>query len=45
MGNIYVIKHDVVQVMSAGTEIWDVEKITIKADSEAEFLLMEVPMK
>jgi hypothetical protein len=31
--------------MSAGTGIWDVEKITIKADSEAEFLLMEVPMK
>jgi redox-sensitive bicupin YhaK (pirin superfamily) len=28
-----------------GLGIWDVEKITIKADSEAEFLLMEVPMK
>jgi redox-sensitive bicupin YhaK (pirin superfamily) len=28
-----------------GLGIWDVEKITIKADSEAEFLLMEGPMK
>jgi redox-sensitive bicupin YhaK (pirin superfamily) len=28
-----------------GLGIWDVDKITIKADSEAEFLLMEVPLK
>lgn len=28
-----------------GLGIWDVDKIAIKADSEAEFLLMEVPMK
>ena len=27
-----------------GFGIWDVEKITIQADSDAEFLLMEVPM-
>jgi quercetin 2,3-dioxygenase len=28
-----------------GLGIWDVEKFTIKADTESEFLLMEVPMK
>jgi quercetin 2,3-dioxygenase len=28
-----------------GFGIWDVDKITIKADSEVDFLLMEVPMK
>jgi redox-sensitive bicupin YhaK (pirin superfamily) len=28
-----------------GLGIWDVDDITVKADSEAEFLLMEVPMK
>lgn len=28
-----------------GFGIWDVEKITVKADSAAEFLLMEVPMR
>ena len=28
-----------------GLGIWDVDKLSIKADSEAEFLLMEVPMK
>jgi hypothetical protein len=28
-----------------GFGIWDVDKIVIKADSESEFLLMEVPMK
>jgi hypothetical protein len=28
-----------------GFGIWDVEKISLKADTEAEFLLMEVPMK
>ncbi|MGD0582598.1 MAG: pirin family protein [Bacteroidales bacterium] len=28
-----------------GLGIWDVDKLTAKADSEAEFLLMEVPMK
>jgi quercetin 2,3-dioxygenase len=28
-----------------GLGIWDVDKLTINADSEAEFLLMEVPMK
>lgn len=27
-----------------GMGIWDTEKITIKADSQAEFLIMEVPM-
>ncbi len=27
-----------------GFGIWDTEKVTIKADSDAEFLLMEVPM-
>jgi quercetin 2,3-dioxygenase len=28
-----------------GQGLWDVDKLTIKADSDAEFLLMEVPMK
>ena len=28
-----------------GFGIWDVERFSVKADSEAEFLLMEVPMK
>jgi hypothetical protein len=28
-----------------GFGIWDVDKLTVKVDSEAEFLLMEVPMK
>lgn len=28
-----------------GFGIWDIDKITIKADSDAELLLMEVPMK
>ena len=28
-----------------GLGIWDVEKFAIKAETEAEFLLMEVPMK
>jgi quercetin 2,3-dioxygenase len=28
-----------------GLGIWDVDKLSVKADSEAEFLLMEVPMK
>lgn len=28
-----------------GLGIWDVEKVSISADSDAEFLLMEVPMK
>jgi quercetin 2,3-dioxygenase len=28
-----------------GFGLWDIEKIFIKADSDAEFLLMEVPMK
>jgi len=28
-----------------GFGIWDIDKITIKADSEAEFLLMDIPMK
>ena len=35
------------QVLNArdGYGIWDFEKLTISADSEAEFLLMEVPMQ
>jgi hypothetical protein len=28
-----------------GLGLWDVDKLSIKADSDAEFLLMEVPMK
>ncbi|KGO96516.1 pirin family protein [Flavobacterium enshiense] len=28
-----------------GFGIWDIDKVSIKADSEAEFLLMEVPMQ
>jgi hypothetical protein len=28
-----------------GLGIWDVDKLSVKADSDAEFLLMEVPMK
>jgi redox-sensitive bicupin YhaK (pirin superfamily) len=28
-----------------GFGIWDVDKVTVKADTDAEFLLMEVPMK
>ena len=28
-----------------GVGIWDVERFSVKADSDAEFLLMEVPMK
>jgi quercetin 2,3-dioxygenase len=28
-----------------GFGIWDVEKLSVKADTDAEFLLMEVPMK
>ena len=28
-----------------GYGIWDVEKLSVRADSDAEFLLMEVPMK
>jgi redox-sensitive bicupin YhaK (pirin superfamily) len=28
-----------------GLGLWDVDKLSVKADSEAEFLLMEVPFK
>jgi redox-sensitive bicupin YhaK (pirin superfamily) len=28
-----------------GFGIWDIDKLSVKADSDAEFLLMEVPMK
>jgi quercetin 2,3-dioxygenase len=28
-----------------GYGIWDIDKFIIKADTDAEFLLMEVPMK
>jgi hypothetical protein len=28
-----------------GFGIWDTDKLSVKADSDAEFLMMEVPMK
>jgi quercetin 2,3-dioxygenase len=40
-----VVINDKELVSRDGLGIWNVDKLTIKADSEAEFLLMEVPMK
>jgi len=47
---IFVLSGDITindQKLNArdGVGIWDVERFSVKADSDAEFLLMEVPMK
>lgn len=50
-GNVSLSKHGDVTINDRplnthdGFGIWDIDKITIKADSVAEFLLMDVPMK
>jgi quercetin 2,3-dioxygenase len=42
-GNITINDHELTS--RDGLGIWDVDKLSVKADSESEFLLMEVPMK
>lgn len=42
-GNVTINDHELTS--RDGMGLWNVVRLTIKADSEAEFLLMEVPMK